>query len=172
MTETKEKPQKNIIKSTIEIIVKLICLIIVIFSIVFIVRALVYQKYDVFGYRFYMIMSGSMEPTIHIGDAVISKETSELQEGDIIAFQTSDSITVHRVVKTYTEGEKKLYQTKGDANNAEDKGLLQQDQIKGKIILKIPKTGTIILFLQRNYVPVVICIVAIILVIALVRRLM
>lgn len=168
---TTKKTKKNIVVRTINIIIKLICLLIIVFAIVLIVRAVRYQKYDVFGYRFYMIMSGSMEPTINVGDAVITKEISEPQIGDVIAFEVSNSTTVHRIVKTYTEENNKLYQTKGDNNNAEDKGLLNKEQIKGKVVLKLPKVGDAILFLQKNIVIILILIVGIAIIITLIRRL-
>lgn len=167
-----KKANKNIVRRIINIIIKLICLVIMVLAIVILVRVLVLKKHDVFGYRFYLIMSGSMEPTINVGDAVITKEVSEPQIGDVIAFEVSNSTTVHRIVKTYTEENNKLYQTKGDNNNAEDKTLLNKEQIKGKVIFKLPKVGDAILFLQKNIVIILISIVGIAIIITLIRRLM
>lgn len=167
-----KKPKKNVVRRTINITTKLICLVIVVLAIVLIVRVVRYQKYDVFGYRFYLIMSGSMEPTINVGDAVITKEISDPQIGDVIAFEVSNSTTVHRIVKTYTEENNKLYQTKGDNNNAEDRTLLNKEQIKGKVVFKLSKVGDAILFLQKNIVIILILIVGIAIIITLIRRLM
>lgn len=171
-TVNSTKKQKNIILRTLGIIGKTLGIAIIIFAVVILVRALVLKKYDVFGYRFYLIMSGSMEPTINVGDAVITKEISEPQIGDVIAFEVSNSTTVHRIVKTYTEENNKLYQTKGDNNNAEDRTLLNKEQIKGKVVFKLPKVGDAILFLQKNIVIILILIVGIAIIITLIRRLM
>ena len=116
-------------------------------------------------------MSGSMEPTIDVGDAVVTKQIENPQVGDVIAFETSNSITVHRIVKEYTEDNNKLYQTKGDNNNTEDKGLLNKEQIKGKVVIRIPKVGNAILFIQKNIIIILVLIVGIAVVITLIRRL-
>ena len=150
---------------------KILCWTMIISLVAILIRALILKKYDVFGYRFYLIMSGSMEPTINVGDAVITKEITEAKEGDIIAFNYNGATTVHRVVKVYNENEKKLYQTKGDNNNAIDKGLVQIENVTGKVICKIPNIGNIILFLQRNIIIILILIIGVSIIIALIRRL-
>lgn len=169
----KVKKQKNIFSKIIGGFFKLLGILIIILVIIFIIRAVVYKKYDVFGCRFYMIMSGSMEPTIQVGDAVITKETNDLKTGDVVAFQNNSNATVvHRIIKTYTEGESKLYQTQGDNNNAPDKGLIKNENIKGKVLVKIPKAGQIILYLQKHIYILIIPIVGAIIIISLVRRLL
>lgn len=142
------------------IICRTIALLMIICTIVIFVRAVVYKQYDIFGYRIYMIMSGSMEDTISIGDAVISKSTQDLKEGDIIAFELKNVTTVHRITKVYTEGNQKLYKTKGDNNNAEDAGIIKQEDIHGKVIFKLPKVGKILLYIKKNIVFIIIFIMA------------
>ena len=163
--------KKSIISKIFKIIGKIIIWLTIILLIIILIRALVFKKYDVFGYRFYLIMSGSMEPTIHVSDAVITKEIENPQDGDVIAFQYEGATTVHRIVKTYTEKDEKLYQTKGDNNNTVDKGLVNKSQIKGKVVAKIPNVGDAIIILQKNIVIILILIIGVIIIIALVRRL-
>ena len=58
-----------------------------------------------FGYKPFIVLSGSMEPTINTGDLAISKEidTSTLKVGDIISFKIKDNIVVtHRIVEITT----------------------------------------------------------------------
>ena len=162
---------KGTISKILKIIGKVLGIAIIIFAIIILVRVLAFKKYDVFDYRFYLIMSGSMEPTIDVGDAVVTKQIENPQVGDVIAFETSNSITVHRIVKEYTEDNNKLYQTKGDNNNTEDKGLLNKEQIKGKVVIRIPKVGNAILFIQKNIIIILVLIVGIAVVITLIRRL-
>lgn len=166
------KKQKSKASKITGIIAKTLGYSIVVLLIIILIRALVYKKYDVFGYRFYIIMSGSMEPTIHVSDGIITKETNDLKDGDIIAFDNQGAITVHRIIKTYTqENGEKLYQTKGDNNNSADRGLVDKTKIKGEVLYRIPKVGNVILFLQRNIVIVLILIVGATIIIYLVRRL-
>ena len=59
------------------------------------------SKTEVFGHRIYVIMSGSMEPTIKVKDLIITEKADNVQVGDIIAFEDNGHITVHRVIKIY-----------------------------------------------------------------------
>lgn len=170
--QKQEKPvkKKGPVRKTLGIFGRIIGWAILIFAVAVFIRAMVLKKYDVFGMRFYMIMSGSMEPTIHVGDAVISKEMPDYNEGDVIAFNQGGATTVHRIIKVYTEEGKELYQTQGDNNNTQDKGLRTQEDVYGKVLFRIPKAGDAILFLQKNII-IVILAIGIIIIIALVRRL-
>lgn len=133
------------------------------------IMTVVSRKTDVLGYRLYIIMSGSMEPTIHVKDAIVTKEIDAAQEGDIIAFENGNIVTVHRVIQVYTEGNNRLYQTKGDFNNTKDKGLVQQSQVKGKVVCRLPFLGKAMIFLQTHLIAVMV-VVGILILIILVRR--
>lgn len=150
----------NIIIWTITVIILLLLLVTV-----------ASNKTDVFGHRLYLIMSGSMEPTIKIKDAIITRYEAEPKEGDIIAFENGNAITVHRITKVYTEGDNRLYQTKGDNNNAEDQGLVQKSQIKGTVKVIMPVLGQTIYFLQTHFI-VLILAIGIVVIYIIVRRLL
>ena len=100
----------------------------------------------------YVVMSGSMLPYIEVKDIVVTKKipAEELEVGDIITFIAPDSryggISItHRILdKVYDESiGSYTYRTKGDANNTADSALVPNDNILGKVILKIPKLGFI-----------------------------
>lgn len=91
------------------------------------------------------IASGSMSPEIGIGDAVLVKKVnldSDISKGDVIVYEHNDLNIVHRVIikEIGTDG-KITYRTKGDANNSEDKIDLNIEDIKGKVLVKIPFIG-------------------------------
>lgn len=100
----------------------------------------------------YVVLSGSMLPTIQIKDIVVTKkiEESRLDVGDIITFISPDtrfggiSIT-HRIIDKYYDDSKGSYsyRTQGDNNNVADSVLVPNENILGKVILKIPKLGYI-----------------------------
>lgn len=98
------------------------------------------------GYKAFSIVSGSMEPTLHIGDIIIIKEVNpeELDINDIITFIEGDSAVTHRIVEIILEGGKTSYKTKGDANNANDSELVKQENIQGKYVCRIEKIGGLI----------------------------
>lgn len=99
----------------------------------------------------YVIVSQSMIPTIKVNDAIVIKraDSNELEIGDIITFSSRSSsyfgLTVtHRIVgKQQSQSGDYVYRTKGDNNNSEDSTLVQNGDIYGKVILKIPKIGYI-----------------------------
>jgi signal peptidase len=104
------------------------------------------------AFNAYVVLSGSMLPTIEIKDVVVTKKIAEdrLEIGDIITFISPDprfggiSVT-HRIIeKIYdeTQGVYK-YRTQGDNNNVADGTPVSNDYILGKVILKIPKLGYI-----------------------------
>lgn len=163
---TETKKSKNIFG----IIGKIFLWLIVILCIAILTRVFIFKKYDVFGYRFYLIMSGSMEPTINVNDGVITKDTKDLKEGDIIAFSEGNITTVHRIIKVYTEDGNKMYRTKGDNNNVADNGLVKQNKVKGVVVCRIPKIGKAVRFLQKNIIILVFAI-AILIIAILIRRL-
>ena len=167
--ETKNGPVRKVLNILAKVVEGIIWVFIVIL-LVLLVMSTVSKRTDVLGHRLYVIMSGSMEPTIMTKQAIITKQIDEPQVGDVIAFGENDFITVHRVIKVHSEGGKKLYQTKGDNNNAEDKELVKQEQIKGKVQFILPGVGETILFLQQHLILLVVAIGVIIMII-LIRRL-
>lgn len=101
---------------------------------------------NLLGYKVFNVVSGSMEPTIEIGDLVIVKqpEQENIKEGDIITFIEEQGIVTHRVVEVIEEDGKIKYKTKGDNNNANDTNLVEYKNIEGIFVKNIKKIGGII----------------------------
>ena len=167
--QTKQKKSNPILKA-ISIATKTVLWALIVITLTLLLITVASRKTDILGYRMYIIMSGSMEPTIHVKDAIITKQIDEPQNGDIIAFENGNMITVHRIIKVYTEGDNRLYQTKGDNNNADDPGLVQKTQVKGKVKYVLPFVGRTVLFLQSHFI-VLILAIGIIVIIIIARRL-
>lgn len=91
---------------------------------------------NLFGYTFFEVATGSMYPTMEIGDVVIVKITREVQPNDIIVYIDGESIITHRLIE---KNETELI-AKGDANNSEDKPI-QEDMVLGQVIKIMPKIG-------------------------------
>ncbi len=100
----------------------------------------------------YVVLSGSMHPAIKKMDIVITKKVPEekLDVRDVITFISPDnrfggiSIT-HRIIDKYYDESlgSYTYRTKGDFNNVADSALVPNENILGKVILRIPKLGFI-----------------------------
>ena len=88
-----------------------------------------------------IVMSGSMEPTFHVGSLAVVKQGSSYKIGDPIAFYWGSEYVTHRLVDTVEENGETLYVTKGDANETKDPQLLTSGNIDGKVIFSIPLVG-------------------------------
>ena len=113
-------------------------MIIMLFGIYYIVQIKVQNKEyaNMFGYTFFEVATGSMSPTIEIGDVVIAELTDNVKVNDIVIFKQDDNYITHRITKIDNE----FITTKGDANNSEDKEIYK-NQILGKVIFTIPKVS-------------------------------
>ena len=98
----------------------------------------------------YVVLSGSMLPEIKVKDIVVTKKVpaESLEVEDIITFIAPDSryggISItHRIKEKYYDESLGTYsyRTQGDNNNVADSALVPNDNILGKVILKIPKLG-------------------------------
>lgn len=98
------------------------------------------QKKDyanLFGYSLFEVATGSMSPTIEVGDVVITKLTKEVNANDIIVYMDGKNIITHRLIEK--NGDKII--TRGDANNSEDKPI-EEKMIIGEVVKIIPQLGT------------------------------
>lgn len=93
----------------------------------------------------YVVMSGSMSPTINTGDVIFvyDRDPNTIQEGDIITYDLSGEeteVTTHRVVDI-VEGDdgERLFVTKGDANEEPDQYQVPADSVIGVM----PRGGTL-----------------------------
>ena len=109
-------------------------------------------------YSAYVIMSGSMEPTIMTRDAIIVQRVDEgkLKKDDIITYKSEDPyfygiMITHRIVDITTVDGETVYVTKGDDNNTADRLKVKENQIYGKVVMVIPKIGYIQAFLATSY---------------------
>lgn len=141
----------------------IILVLVALYSVIIIFQKLIWKDKtpSIFGYKNFIVLTGSMEPTLNIGDIVITKETTEIQEQDIISFRekNSNSVITHRVVEIKEKNEKIIYITKGDANSGNDTELLSIENIEGKYSFKIPFVGKIILFLQKPIGMIILCLI-------------
>ena len=92
-----------------------------------------------FGYGAAVVLSGSMEPVLSVGDLIIVREAESYQKNDIVVFQDKDSLVVHRIVAT----DDKTVTTRGDANQVADEPV-SISAVKGKVLFWIPYLGKVV----------------------------
>lgn len=148
--EREGKMQK--IKKAISIIVILILLPILLMSIVILVDSYTHPNEvpSFFGWKPFIVLSGSMETQISAGDIVVVKEidTKELKKGDIIAFKDGNIVITHRIEEVTEIDGKTQYITKGDNNNTQDIGYVSPEQIEGVFKFKVSRLGNLAMFIQ------------------------
>ena len=109
-----------------------------------------------FGYKGYVVVSGSMEPMIHPGDFIFVRTGSyaDIKEKDVITFMGIEEIVTHRAMTIAEEG----ITTQGDANNVEDERKVQSDDFIGTYLMRLPYFGYFIVYLQKPLVFISLCI--------------
>ena len=100
---------------------------------------------SVFGYKPFMVLSGSMESDIHKGDLILTKETNpaDLAINDVIAFRDAENtITTHRIIEIVVNGGENYFITKGDNNSTQDLNLVAYEDVEGIYVGRIPGIGS------------------------------
>ncbi len=157
-----EKNKKSVLRRIINIIEYSFIAIIILVNVILIIKSVVNPRKtpSLFGKKSFIIVSGSMIPTINIGDVVILTENDNPNVYDIIGFRdNSSTVIVHRVIDKKEIDEQIMFQTKGDNNNTADIDLVKREDIEGKYQTKIPYIGNGIMFLYNNFIIVVVIIV-------------
>jgi signal peptidase len=98
--------------------------------------------------RAYIILSGSMEPTVPVGGIVFTRTQPSYNAGDIVTFATDrkkDNVVTHRIHEQLANG---AFITKGDANKTTDRGEVTQQNVIGKVVLTVPYAGYLVDFVK------------------------
>jgi signal peptidase I len=110
------------------------------------------------GLGFYIITGGSMEGLVHKGSLAIDRRvpTDTLLVGDVITYQpphTTGNIT-HRIIAITTDDQGgRVFQTKGDANEAVDPWTFTLDNPEqAKYVASIPWLGYFLAFFSLRLV--------------------
>jgi signal peptidase len=106
------------------------------------------------------VASGSMMPTLDIGDLIIVQGVPPEQihasylNGDIIIFRNPnnlDDLIVHRAVRKENGTDGYSFKTHGDNNGVgSEEGPFGQDYVVGKVVAKIPYVGNFALFMHTR----------------------
>lgn len=130
------------------------------------IKAKIYnEQAEIFGYKLFVVLTGSMEPNLGVGDLIVVKniDPKDIQIDDVITFKSisSENIITHRIKGISTEDGLKFI-TKGDANNIEDPNMVSSEKIIGKVKFDVPIIGNILKTIQANGKAVLIILSAII----------
>lgn len=100
------------------------------------------------GYQTMLVSSGSMAPTIQVGDAVVIHRTTAdaVRPNDIVTYAAprSPGVVTHRVLQVRDIDGRRWLQTKGDAAARPDPNLTPGEAVRGKVVLVLPRMGYIL----------------------------
>lgn len=121
-----------------------------------------------FGIKMYLrteypllaVASGSMVPTLQVGDLIVVQGGLEVEDltaasetGDIIVFRkpgNPDELIVHRAVEVRSAGDDLYAMTRGDHNSGVDPWQIYDSHLVGKVVSSIPIVGHIPLFVHST----------------------
>lgn len=103
----------------------------------------------VMGYQEMAVLSGSMEPNIHVGSVVFVDDDIDpatLEAGDVVTYyMNEDTFVTHRVQSIDTASQTLV--TKGDNNNTDD-GDISFSQVFGKAVFWLPYLGFLTIYMK------------------------
>ena len=125
------------IKRVIDVLIIIALLILVLIIYGYIEKYVLKKDYiNYFGYTLFEVASGSMSPTINVGDIVLVKITKDIENNNIITYKENNYFVTHRVIKI----EQDNIIAKGDYNDSIDKEVNIND-VLGKVIKVFPGVG-------------------------------
>jgi signal peptidase len=109
----------------------------------------------------YVVLSGSMEPTMSPGDVVVVEDIDpeKIEERDVISYKASgaERPTTHRVIEVTQENGQPAFRTEGDANEDPDSGVVRASEVEGRVPtiaghpFVIPYVGHVIMFASTQF---------------------
>ena len=107
------------------------------------------------GLQVFTVLSGSMEPTYHVGSLIYVKDVDpfELESGEVITFMLDENtVATHRIVEVVPDEEDDSvvrFRTKGDANENVDGSLVHYKNVIGSPVFTIPYLGYAVSYIQN-----------------------
>ena len=98
------------------------------------------------GYGPYVVVSGSMEPTVPAGSVIVVEATRPegVRLGDVITYTLHDRVVTHRVQSIALTDAGATFTTRGDANTAADPWQVRPDGEVGVVRLVVPLLGFVV----------------------------
>ena len=109
----------------------------------------------IFGLTPYTVLSGSMEPTYHVGSLIYVKDVdpNDLDVDDPITYLINNkTVVTHRIIEVIYADDgvtKTAFRTQGDNNEDPDGEPVPAANILGKPVFSIPLLGYVIFYIQR-----------------------
>ena len=95
-----------------------------------------------------IVVSGSMEPALHVGDIVVTRRVSpgSLKVDDVVTYRLGASLNTHRIIRIEETPQGRRFEVKGDANATPDGELVPPEQVIARVVYSVPKMGFVVAF--------------------------
>ena len=106
-----------------------------------------------FGERSLTVLSGSMEPQLHVGDVVVVDQVPplEVRVGDIVTFRDPEDasrLITHRVREIDVNGSEVAFVTKGDANTSVEHWMINTSGTIGRVRYHVWRLGYLMFWIR------------------------
>ena len=137
-----ESINESPVQRAVSLLVTLLLIMAVLLCLYVVIQVLSDGYVNIGGFMMFRVVTGSMEPTIHVGSLLVTRETDigKIVVDDIICFRTQEAeiwgrIVTHRVVDRLAMADGSvMLMTKGDANLVSDSYYVSQDNFVGKVV--------------------------------------
>ena len=119
------------------------------------------------GHKSFIVLSGSMEPAIPLGSAVVTEPVRPtlLKEGDVITFVTpAERFVTHRIVEVVQDDGGLGFRTQGDANTSSDPVVTRPPNVYGRMVYDVPWAGYILHYANQSATKLAVLVLAIMIV--------
>ena len=95
------------------------------------------------GYHPVVVLSGSMVPTLNVGDVAVTRAAvpSQLEVGDVITYRSGSGLITHRIIDIEESPNGRLFHTQGDANATPDSQPTPEAAVVAELAYRIPRIG-------------------------------
>lgn len=114
--------------------------------------AALFWGFRIFGFKVFIVQSGSMEPNYRVGALVYVRpvDPEKLEAGDVITFELGGGARgTHRIVEVLEENGTRTFLTKGDNNDQPDAAPVSPERIVGEVKFTVPYLGFLAAYIQQ-----------------------
>ena len=135
-----------------------------------VIVAILFVGVRVVGLEPYTVLSGSMEPTYHVGSIIYVKKVDPLtlKVGDPVTYMVNQkTVVTHRIIEVLPDEDDPTimrYRTQGDNNKTPDGDPVHSKNVIGQPVFSIPLLGYVANYIQNppgKYVALITCAVLI-----------
>ncbi len=114
----------------------------------------------IFGYSLYVIISPSMEPSLEVGDVILSKKIkdySDLEVNDVVTYRGEvgsykDKIITHQIIEIIEADGHYRFKTQGTKEGAQVDPEISEDQLISKMLFEVPLLGSFMSLMNNRIV--------------------